>query len=242
MSEGGPGQDLWSLRRGPWVVGGRLRHFIQNWRAVTSDQWTLRVVTEGYRFSFVAPPPLTTTPLLTQLPTQSKAVLMELVDDLLKKQAVVRVPDYQTSPGYYSTYFLVTKADGGYRPILNLKRFNGYMLKERFRMETLRSILLQLQRGDFMFSLDLKDAYLHVPIHPRYHKYLRFAYVGPSGQIEVFQWVVLPFGHTASPRIFTKVLVPVVRYVHRRAHRLSPYIDDLIGAAPSPSLCLENRD
>ena len=43
--------------------------------------------------------------------------------------------------GYYSHYFLATKRTGGFRPILNLRGLNAYLLVEKFRMETLSSIL-----------------------------------------------------------------------------------------------------
>ena len=82
---------------------------------------------------------------------------MEAVTSLLAKMAVRRVVDYQTSPGYYSPYFLATKKDGSLRPILNLKIFNQYLVKEKFRMETLKSFLSTLEKGDLLISLDLKD-------------------------------------------------------------------------------------
>ena len=91
--------------------------------------------------------------------------------------------------------------------------------------------LSALEEGDWLVFLDLKDAYLHVPIHEDYHKYLRFAYLNDQGVIEVFQWVVLPFGLSSCPRVFTKLLLPVVRHVHSQGHKLNPYIDDLLGAS-----------
>lgn len=91
-------------------------------------------------------------------------------------------------------------------------------------METLQSILQTLQKDDWMFSLDLKDAYLHVPILAEHQKYLRFALRNHQGQIVVFQWQVLPFGLTSSPRVFTKLLCPVVRLIHKMGHKLNPNI------------------
>ena len=44
---------------------------------------------------------------------------------------------------------------------------------------------------------------------------------------------MLPFGLSSSPRVFTKMLTPVVRYVHSQGQRLNPYIDDLLGASAS---------
>jgi hypothetical protein len=62
---------------------------------------------------------------------------------------------------------------------------------EKYRIDTLRSILQSLQKGDWMYSMDLKDALLHVPIHADYHKYLRFAYRDDQGRTLMFQWLVL---------------------------------------------------
>ncbi len=75
--------------------------------------------------------------------------------------------------GFYSHYFLATKKTGGFRPILNLTGLNAYLLIEKFRMEILASILQDLQKGMWMISLDLKDAYLHVSIVPRHRQFLR---------------------------------------------------------------------
>ena len=57
------------------------------------------------------------------------------------KSAVVLVPPGLEEDGYYSTYFLVPKKDGGIHPILNLKFFNKNMVKQHFKMEMLQSII-----------------------------------------------------------------------------------------------------
>ena len=108
--------------------------------------------------------------------------------------------------GYYSHYFLAMKKTGSFRPILNLRGLNPYLLVEKFRMETLASILLDLQKGMWMISLDLKDAYVHVPIFPSHRKFLRFALTDRQGSLHVYQWKVLPFGLATAPRLFTKLL------------------------------------
>ena len=46
--------------------------------------------------------------------------------------------------------------------------------KETFEMETAENIRDSLQQGEWVTSLDLTDAYFHIPIHPRFQKYLRF--------------------------------------------------------------------
>ena len=55
-----------------------------------------------------------------------------------------------------------------------------------------------------MASLDLKNAYLHIPIHRDDHQFLSFCIVD-----RCHQYKVLPFRLTASPRVLMKVLAPV---------------------------------
>ena len=55
-------------------------------------------------------------------------------------------------------------------------------------METLANLRHSVQKGDWVVSLDLTEAYLHVPIHPL-RKFLLFCY-----QDEVFQFRSYPSG------------------------------------------------
>lgn len=41
-------------------------------------------------------------------------------------------------------------------------------------MLTFSHVRLRLRQGDWMASLDLKDTYWHVPIHPRFRRFLIF--------------------------------------------------------------------
>ncbi|XP_041430852.1 uncharacterized protein LOC108699997 [Xenopus laevis] len=45
-------------------------------------------------------------------------------------------------------------------------------------MESLRSVIVNVEQGDFFTTIDLKDAYLHVPIHVDSQQYLRFTVQG----------------------------------------------------------------
>ncbi|XP_071080626.1 uncharacterized protein [Haliotis cracherodii] len=95
----------------------------------------------------------------------------------------------QENEGYYSTYFLVTKKGVGFRPILNLRRLNALIEVPFFKMETLCAVISAVETGEWLTSIDLKDAYLHIPIQPELKKYLRFSFDG-----RCYQFRVLPFG------------------------------------------------
>ena len=71
-------------------------------------------------------------------------------------------------------------------------------------METVDSIVKFLKKGQWLASLDLQDAYMHVPVLPAHRAYLRFAF-----QNVHYQFKVLPFGLMTAPRVFTKVLSQV---------------------------------
>ena len=59
-----------------------------------------------------------------------------------------------------SNVFLTPKKDGGFQMILNLKKFNNYIVKQKFKMETIDHILSTMTQNCFMTILDLSDAYL----------------------------------------------------------------------------------
>ena len=62
-------------------------------------------------------------------------------------------------------------------------------------------------------SIDLTDAYLHIPIHPRSRKYLHFSY-----EDQTFQFTALPFGMSLSPWIFTKLMGVIAAHLRQRTH------------------------
>ena len=93
------------------------------------------------------------------------------ISTLIEKGAVDLAPP---SPGFCSRMFVVLKASGAWIPIIDVSTLNGYILKTRFRMETVQSVLASIRQNDWMVSLDLKDAYLQVPGHPENRKFLRF--------------------------------------------------------------------
>lgn len=57
-----------------------------------------------------------------------------------------------------------------------------------------------------MASLDLRDAYLHIPIQPESRKYLRLAIKKPRAKFFLFSAMLLPFRLASAPLISTMVL------------------------------------
>lgn len=95
---------------------------------------------------------------------------------------------------------------------------------QKFRLELLCSVAVCLQQGDFQASMDIKDAYLHVPIFTPHQKFL-WSVVDDCH----FQFVALPFGLSTASRVVTKVLAPVLGILRTRGIiSILGYLDNLL--------------
>ena len=201
------------------------------------DAWVVEALRVGYRIPFDRRPPLSEHPL--SLPAYSPqsikgVALTQELQNLLRKGAVEPAPQ---SPGFYSRLFLVQKASGSWRPIIDLSTLNDYITSSHFHMETPRSVLSSIRPGDWMISLDLQDAYLQVPVHHDSRRYLRFVVAGKS-----FQFRVLCFGLTTAPQVFTRIMAPVSAILHRYGVRMLRYLDDWLILASTEIACIHSRD
>ena len=89
--------------------------------------------------------------------------LLEASHQLLDKNAVELVQNPQ-SLGFYNRLFLVPKPNNRWRPILYLSILNNYLKTQSFKMETPETIRTSLQAGEWVTSINFKDAYFHIPI------------------------------------------------------------------------------
>ena len=189
----------------------------------------MEVLRWGYRIPFRRTPVLSREPIpypaYSPDSIRGKALEGE-VRSLLEKGAIELAP--LPSPGFCSRLFVVMKASGVWRPVIDLSLLNLKVQKTSFKMETLQSVLLSVRAGDWMVSLDLKDAYLQVPMHPESRKFLRVVACGI-----VYQFKVLCFGLSTAPQVFTRVMAPVSAFLHRTGIRLHRFLDNWLVQASS---------
>ena len=145
-------------------------------------------------------------------------------------------PPPLSSREFYSRVFVVMKASGSWRPVIDLSTLNLCVLKSPSKMETLQSGL-SVKRGDWMVSLDLQDAYLQVPVHPDRRKFLRFMACG-----RVFQLKALCFGLSTAPQVFLRVMAPVSAFLHQSGIWICRYLNDWLIQASSRELVLQALD
>ena len=218
-------------------VGGCLSSHWRRWQEIGAETWVVTVLRDGYRVPFKdSPPPLARTPV--SFPTYRAGspraqALRQEVEAMLAKGALEIVRDL--GPGFYSRLFLVEKATGGWRPVIDLSHLNDFVQLTPFKMETVALVLLSVREGNFLASLDLKDAYFQIPIHGSSRKLLRFMSEGT-----VYQFKALCFGLSTAPQVFTRVFAAVSAWAHARGIRLLRYLDDWLVLSSSEKKAKES--
>ena len=188
----------------------------------------MEVLREGYRIPFLRPPTLSAKPIPmpSYAPTSIKGAALEVTLALIAKGAVELAP--LPSPGFYSCLFVVWKASGSWRPVIDLSLLNHFVDVSHFRMETIQSVILSVRQGDWMASIDLREAYLQVPVHPESRRFLCFVAHGRT-----YQFNALCFGLSTASQVFTRVMAPVSAILHSFGIRMRRYLDDWLVQASS---------
>ena len=88
-----------------------------------------------------------------------------------------------------------------------------------------------------MFSIDLKDAYFQVPIHPHSRPYLWIML-----NWKVYQFWALCIGLSSAPQVFTRVFTLASAWAHDRGIHLFHYLDDCLIVVESIPLLLWHRN
>ena len=204
---------------------------VQFWLDNVTDQWALEVIQKGYCIDFLELPPVTIKPKFSQTKSdQEHQVAMSEIQELLAKGAIEQVNPEKT-PGFYSTLFIIPKKGGG--------------TPSHFEFAPSQSVcgLSQVQNGD-------KSNYL-----TRSKTGGLVSFAGSEGRLlpcsdtsftpalssirlrrKVYQFKVLPFGLSSAPRVFTKMLAPIVTLIHLRGIRFHPYLDDCLLIASNPKV------
>lgn len=117
---------------------------------------------------------------------------------------------------------LVPKKDNTKRMCVDFRPLNKRIIRDRFPIPNMEEQLDKLQRGTIFTTLDLKNAYFHVPVNDRSRKYT--AFVVPSGQ---YEFTRVPFGLSNSPSIFCRFINIIFRKLITEGI-VTTYMDDII--------------
>ena len=211
-------------------VGGRLRCYWKHWQSIGASKQVVRWLRDGYMLPFrlnqrglPVTPPLQRRPppnLVTSYSDPVKqAQLDKMLHELLDKRAIREVP--LSTPVHFSRVFLVPKKNGKMRMVIDLSLLNQWLDCPTFQLDHAQVIREALAPGMWATSIDLSDAYLHIPIHPLFWQFLVFQ-VGNKR----YQFMVLPFGLSTAPRVFSAVMKALKKWARRHNILLFQYLDD----------------
>ena len=217
-------------------VGARLQNFWQTWLDLGAGPKIVQILREGYTLPFRIRPHLTRSPTVISryVDPHRNSYLLETLHQLIDKN-VIELVHNQTSLGFFNRLFLVPKPNNKWRPILDLSKLNLFLKVEKFKMETPETIRTSLQQGEWVTSVDFKDAYFHIPIQAQSRKYLRFHVQGRT-----YQFKALPFGLSTAPMEFTVLVKEVKLMAIRTGIRIHQYLDDWLVRARSQETCLRH--
>ena len=219
-------------------MGGRTKHYLHNWKYITKDPFILSSI-QGCNIIFNEPPVQEQIPFQIQFNHKEKLALWEKIDELLIDKVIEECSLEQGD--YINTVFLREKKTAKheqpkYRIILNMKTLNKlFVEKVHHKMDSLKTVLNLMEKNCFMASIDLKNAFHTIPMNAEFTKFLKF-------QIDdkTYRYLVLPMGFTDSPRLFCKILKPVLVFLRKQLLLSSLYIDDFYLQGNSYEECAKN--
>ena len=210
--------------------GGRIAGFVDVWRNLTSDLVMLELI-KGVTFE------------LDSLPSQQFYLpeyrfdydTKKCMDDevlLFIDRGIIEETSHEAGE-IISNLFCRKKKSGAIRLIGNFKDINAVITYRKFKQTTTVDILDMVRPGQFMCSVDLKDAYYCINVKEDCRKFLKFIWNG-----KLYQFTCLAQGIGCAPRIFTKIMKIPICQLREKGINLAAYIDDIIIFADSYDSCL----
>jgi hypothetical protein len=193
-------------------VKGRLKACKAYWTdTLEAPEPIIDIVENGYRLPLISIPPVYYAPNHSSALHYQEFVSQSIVD-LLSRGCVkhLLVKPHVCSP----LLVVVNCASGKKRLVISLKHLNLFLWKCKFRYEDFKTALYYFENKAYLFTFDLKSGYHHVDIH------------------EDFQWkgkyyafTVLPFGFSTTCYVFTKLLLPLVKFIRVQGIRIVLYLE-----------------
>lgn len=203
------------------LVGARLSRFRDQWRR---DKWAYLTISKGAIWTWLSPPPP-----YKPFHQKSSALIRSFLRDLLQAGAIVKTSFIAFQARLFS---VPKKGTSKRRVILDISLLNKSIVCPKFKMTTIRQVRQVLPRGCWTASVDLKDAYWHVPVHRSFQKFLGFSIEGQR-----YRFRVLPFGLNVAPLIFTRVSRVILKILRLKGISVLAYLDDWLIWAPNFAEC-----
>ena len=216
----------------------------------------MKVIREGYKIPFLTYPPKVVL-RNNRSAHEHRDFVTKAILELLATSRIKEV----SLPPHVVNLLSVSSKNGKGRLILDLRHVNQHVHKQKIKFDDWKVMEQLLVQGGYVFSFDIKQGYHHVEMHPDSIPFLGFAWE-IDGELKYFVFVVLPFGLTSAPFIFTKIVRVLVKFWRGQGVRICVFIEDGLGttekysigrmdgtlvkrnmtSTPSTSVQLNNRD
>ena len=194
-------------------VKGRLKDHFNFWsHDLGASDFILQVISNGYAIPFVTIPPKAFF-RNNNSAVKEAGFVSEALQELVHSGYVVEV---STPPHVVYPLSVSIQSTGKKRLILDLRHVNFHVWKEKFKFEDIRMARNYLPYDQFMFKFYLKSGYHHLDILQEHQTFLGISWV-INGIRKYFVFIVVPFGLSSAPYIFSKVVrVLVIKLIFFR--------------------------
>ena len=211
------------------LTGGRLQSFVGQWVAMGASPWVCETLRNGLKLKWTTYPPrqLTHNVEIRQDGRHQRQLQMKMAEMVALGGAQVLAHGTAPSilaalpPGAIVSPTFVVEFPK-WRQIGDFRQLNRQQLLEHFKMTNMSDIVHLFGAFKLLQSLDIADAFLHIPLHRR--EWSRCLLYG-SGTL--WRVTVMMFGLHSAPRVFKKVLQEPIKILQLNGVPLVDYVDDL---------------
>ena len=158
--------------------------------------------------------------------------MFDSITQLLITDRIVQVEEHDLID--CSLLSVATQPGGKQRLIFDLRYVNNHVYKQTIKYEDWRTAL------EYFTKFDLKSGYHHLDIFSEHQPYLGFSWKMNGETPSYFMFIVLPFGLTTAPCIFTKLLRPIVKHWRSQGISNVVYLDDGFDIERDIQTCTSN--
>jgi hypothetical protein len=175
----------------------------------------IRIAEEGYHPNIITHEP-------SQFENNKSAInhareTSDTIRELLREKRISKCHDaYDINP-----LTLVIKGEKIRLCIDTSRILNPCIPSRKFKMRGLDHRIKNFKQGNWMGKIDLKNGYLHIPLHKDFKKYVAFNWKGITYQ---YNW--LPFGINDAPRIFQAFANEISLSLLKEGIYVESYLDD----------------
>ncbi|KAA6364247.1 MAG: hypothetical protein EZS28_040226 [Streblomastix strix] len=155
--------------------------------------------------------------------TEEEAIEYQIMlEEEMKENIVIPIKKEQIK--WYSPTFMIKKANGKWRKILDAKALNKQIADFHFKMHDSIEVKQTIRFGDGSTSRDLTSAFHHLIVQTELQPYLDFEF-----QNNHYIYRAMPFGTEHQPIYFATAMEPIMQQIRMKIEiRIINYVDDIL--------------